>query len=176
VSSSFWKSLEAAYAGDLPLDAFEQWVYEHPDIETALGPDRYLELVSFDFRQPHALHEMKKIIERYYAELRKGELSYDFARRVAEQFLAGQRDLWSTARAFTMLWHEGHEEWVPSEFVYVDSELDAFPAPSVRPLWDSTALSRLLKRQEPILSEFERVLREASASVLKFLASRQPAA
>jgi hypothetical protein len=64
---------------------------------------------------------------------------------------------------------------VPSEFVYVDSELDSFPAPSVRPLWDSSALSHILKRQKPILAEFDRALRESSISVLAYLASRRPA-
>jgi hypothetical protein len=175
VASSFWESLEAAHSGDLPLHAFEQWVCENPALEKELGLERYLELAGFDFRQSHAVHELRKLIERFYAELRPGELAYDFAQRTAEQFLAGQRDLWSTAHAFTRLWHEGHEDWVSSEFVYVDSELDTFPAPSVRPLWDSKALKQLLRRQEPILAEYDRALRESAKAVLDYLAKRRPA-
>jgi len=175
VTGSVWSTLEAAHAGDLPLDAFEQWVYASSELEATLGPDHYLELAGFDFRQRRALRELRKLIERLYEALRPGELVYDHARRIAEEFLAGQRDLWSTARAFTRLWHDGNEAWVPREFWYVDSELDGFPAPSVRPLWSVDALGQLLRRQEPILAEFDRTLREAAQSVLDYLARREPA-
>ena len=95
------------------------------------------------------------------------------ARRVVTEFLAGQRDMWTTARTFARLSLDGHESWVPTEFVYVDSELDTFPAPAVRPLWDSEALSKLLERQEPILQEYERALRSAAEEVLAFLDARR---
>jgi hypothetical protein len=167
-----WRTLEAAHAGDLSLDVFEGWVYESTELEAALGPDRYLELAGFDYLQRHASRELRKLIERLYAALRPGELDYDYARRIAEEFLAGQRDRWSTARAFTRLWHDGHEDWVPREFWYVDSELDSFPPPPVQPLWDSNALAKLLGRQEPILAEYDRMLREAAHSVLDYLAKR----
>jgi hypothetical protein len=169
---SYWQSLEAVYSGDLPLPAFEQWVYGTADLEPAIGATYYLELISFDFRQEYALHELRKLIGRIYDERRPGQLDYDTAKRVARDFLAGQRDLWSTARELTRLWHEGHENWIPSEVVYIDSELDSYPSPAVRPLWDSGALTRLLSRQKPLLQEYERVLREAAEVVLVRLAER----
>jgi hypothetical protein len=174
VTSSIWRTLEAAYAGDLSLDVFERWVYETRELEAALGPERYLELISFDYRQRRASRELRKLIDRVYEALRPGELTFDYARRVAEEFLAGERDLWSTARAFTGLWYDGHEDWVPSEFVYVDSELDGFPAPSVQGFWNPDALEQLFGQQRSILAEYERAARDAATKVLDYLAKRTP--
>jgi hypothetical protein len=171
----YWRTLEAAYSGDLSIAAFEQWLYATPELEFAIGAESYYALLCFDFKQAHAVHELKKLIASIYEARRPGEMDYDEAYRLATQFLAGQRDLWSVARAFTQLSHNGHEEWIPSEFAYVDSELDTFPAPAVRPMWNSQALSRLLQSQEPILKEFDRALREACEEVLAHLATRGPA-
>ena len=174
VTSSFWRTLEAAHAGDLSVVVFERWGYETSELETTLGPERYLELISFDYRQRRAARELKKLIDRLYEDLRPGELTFDYARRVAEEFLAGERDLWSTARAFTGLWYDGNEDWVPSEFVYVDSELDGFPAPSVQRLWNADALEQLFGQRRTILAEYERAVRDAAITVLDYLAKRTP--
>jgi hypothetical protein len=174
-SIAYWRTLEAVYHGDLPIGAFEQWLYVTPELEGAIGTEHYEALIFFDFRQAYAPHELRKLILSTYEARRPGEMDYDMAHRLATQFLAGQCDLWAVASGFTQLWHSGHEAWVPSEFVYVDSELDTFPAPAVRPMWDSTALFRLLKRQELILQEFDRALRQTCETVLAYLATRDTA-
>lgn len=173
VSDSYWQTLESAYSGELALSAFEQWLYATPELESVVGSDVFLDLIGFDFHQANALHEVRKLILKAYAARRPGEIEFDMARRVATEFLAGRRDMWTTARTFAQLSLDGHESWVPREFVYVDSELDTFPAPAVRPLWDSAALSKLLKRQDPMLERYDRAIREAAKEVIVFLDARQ---
>ena len=46
---------------------------------------------------------------------RPGEIDFDSARRVATEFLAGHRDIWTTARTFARLALDGHDAWVPTE-------------------------------------------------------------
>ena len=168
-----WTSLEAAHTGDLPLDAFEAWVYRTLELEPLLGADLHLELLAFDFRQPHARHELRKLIERIYAAHRPGALLTDHARRVATEYLEGRRDLRSTCRTFAILWAEGHDDWVPSEFVYIDSELDDVPAPDQWPQWQPAALRRLLARWQPTLRAFEESARAGCEAVLARLDARE---
>jgi hypothetical protein len=110
-------------------------------------------------------------VERAYAERRPGELVYDMARRVAEEFLAGGRDLWQTTAPFALLVMKGHE-WVPWDFVYIDSELDSIPAPQVRADWDPAALRRVLSEAEATLASYEKTVRDALESVLEMVDAR----
>ena len=52
--------------GDLPLDSFEQWLYEsHEEIEHLINPNDYLDLISFNFRKKYAAHDLNRLIEKY---------------------------------------------------------------------------------------------------------------
>lgn len=52
-------------ACELTLNEFEQWLYSTSEIEGYLGEAAYLELISFDFRQPDASYELSKLIHKY---------------------------------------------------------------------------------------------------------------
>jgi hypothetical protein len=51
--------------GDLSVAEFERRVYEDEELETALGADRYLALISTDFRDPVAVRQARQALERY---------------------------------------------------------------------------------------------------------------
>jgi hypothetical protein len=169
-----WRQLEMLHTGDLSPDAFEQWAYAAPDLETTLGRDLALELLAFDYRGRGASQELHALVDRAYAERRPGELVYDMARRVAREFLDGERDLWRTTAPFARLFSQGHD-WVPVELVGVDSELDSIPAPRVRASWNPEALAGVLSIHEPHLPGYEKTVRDALASMLVTLDARSAA-
>ena len=166
-----WRQLETLHTGDLSADAFEQWVYSAPDLETVLGRDLALEFLAFDYRGRGESQELHALVERAYAERRPGELVYDMARRVAEEFLAGERDLWRTTGPLASLFARGHD-WVPVILVGIDSELDSIPAPHVRASWEPDALTRLLAESEAIVASYESTVRDALESMLQMLDAR----
>jgi hypothetical protein len=166
-----WRQLEALHTGDLSPDGFEQWVYSAPELETVLGRDLALELLAFDYRTRGARQELHALVERAYAELRPGELVYDMARRVAGEFLAGERDLWRTTSCLARLYYKGHE-WIPVKLVGIDSELDSIPAPQVRAAWDPAALRRVLSESDAILGSYEKTARDALEALLEMLDAR----
>jgi len=163
---AIWDHVEAAHAGDLDLRAFERWLHETPDVEAVLGRDGWLEMIARNYRERSALHDTQQQIERLYAERRAGQLPRDRARRVAGEFLDGRRDLWSTCRHLARLWTDGHETWIPIEFVGIDSELDDIPAPGVRDRWDPVALRGVLDRGAPWLESAHQAARDAASAML----------
>ena len=173
--STVWEHLAAIHSGVLSLPAFEQWLYGTPEVETVLGPDTWLDLVSLDFRGRHATHEVRSFVERLYDTRRPGALPADEARVVARAFLAGSADLWVACRRLAALWYLGHHAWVPLDFVGLDSELDAIPAPSTRSLWEPSALARVLEHYRPWLEDAHRVARVAAVEMLTRLDSRETA-
>jgi hypothetical protein len=170
-----WTHLEAVHAGDLALAAFEQWLYATPGVETALGADAWLALVSLDYDGRFAAHEVRTLVERLYAQRRPGALPADQARRVAREFLADDRDLWSTCATLARLWSQGGEDWVPIDFVGLDSELDAIPAPGIRTRWEPAALQARLSSHASWLEGAHEAAREAARRMLEQLDAREPA-
>ncbi len=65
------------YKGDLSVESFERWVYESPQLEHEVGTDNYLELVEFNYKQPHARNELFNIVSRYVNRSDVGQLELD---------------------------------------------------------------------------------------------------
>jgi len=55
----FFKTL----IGEKSIIEFEQWLYKSKDLEKQLSQEAYLDLISFNFRQPRALHELTKLLK-----------------------------------------------------------------------------------------------------------------
>lgn len=70
------RAFTAVLAGRQPLAGFEQWVYATPELETALLPDDYLELISFNYKQRDALRLLGPLLARYvdWGEVQREEL------------------------------------------------------------------------------------------------------
>ena len=160
-----WEQLASVRYGLVELRTFEQWIYTVQELEAAVGQDHYLALVSFVFNQPHAQHELTRVIDRLYEDVRPSHLRRDAATAMARAFLSGRRDLATTARMLTRFRNDG-ECWVPDEFVYIDSELDDLPTPAEYQNWDQQVLAATLAEWQPRLAEFERAAREASREML----------
>ncbi|GAB3827270.1 hypothetical protein [Hymenobacter jeollabukensis] len=66
----------AVLAGYLPLAEFEQWLYATPELETALPPDDYLELISLNYKGRDATQEVEILLSRHidWSDLRRDEL------------------------------------------------------------------------------------------------------
>jgi hypothetical protein len=160
-----WEQLASVRYGLVELRTFEQWIYTVRELETAVGQDHYLALVSFVFNQPHAQHELTRVIDRLYEDRRPSHLRRDAATGMVRAFLDGRGDLVTTARMLTRFRNDG-ESWVPDEFVYIDSELDDLPMPAEYPNYDQQALAARLAEWQPRLAEFERAARVVSREML----------
>ena len=155
-SAQIWQRL-AAMRYDLEQPrAFEQWVYAMPALEQVIGAEQHLALISLDYGAKHAGHEIAKVIDSAYAAQRPGALPRDLATWVAESFLSGRLDLFTASRLLTRLWNDG-ETWIPTEFVYIDSELDEIPSPAQYHHWDASALQAKLAEEVPRVEEMQRV-------------------
>lgn len=50
--------------GDISLDDFEKWAYEFNHLESILGPDDYLDIISLDYKKSGAKYELYNILKR----------------------------------------------------------------------------------------------------------------
>jgi hypothetical protein len=50
-------------AREVKIDEFEQWVYSEKELESFLGFDEYLDLISLAYKQPSSLYEAEKILK-----------------------------------------------------------------------------------------------------------------
>jgi hypothetical protein len=166
--SATWSTLERWLAGEIPTSDFELWVYDTQDLEDSLGVDDYLSLLSFDFRQPHAVLELRQLVLKIYTHHRPGRLAHDRAKRLAEGLISGAIDLLVAVRHLAQLYWEGNK-WVPVVFVGIDSELDVLPRVEQYPLWDEQALASKLESLQPVIEHY-RVL--AIAAAKEILAAR----
>ena len=165
-----WEHLAAARYGLIDLQEFEQWTYDSPELEAALGSEEYLALISFPFRQPDVQHELSRWLDGLYERARPTKLRRDFGAWLAQAFLDGKVDLVTTSRMFARLWN-AKERWVPSEFAYIDSELDSIPMPAQYGNWDPAALSARLAEAQPLLDSYGRAARESAREILAALES-----
>ncbi|WP_295127735.1 hypothetical protein [uncultured Chitinophaga sp.] len=53
----FFKALK----GDISVHEFEQWLYEHPELEAHMDSEEYLELISFNYKTAHRVDFENKI-------------------------------------------------------------------------------------------------------------------
>jgi hypothetical protein len=167
-----WRQLESVHTGDLAVEAFEQWVYAHSGLGALLGPALALDFLTLDYRQPHARHELRKLVERAYLRRGRKQLEYDMMRRIANEFLSGERDVWRTTAPFARLIATGQHDWIPPDFLYVDSELDSIPSPAARSMWEPAALAKLLRENAALLAGYEFAVRQAVAVLLERLDAR----
>jgi len=49
--------------GDMDLEEFEKWVYENKDLEKAIPPDTYLDLIELNYKKPGVRYELFKKLE-----------------------------------------------------------------------------------------------------------------
>jgi hypothetical protein len=162
-----WEALAAARCGVSDIRSFEHWVYESTDLETAVGKARYLELIGFDFTQAAARRELANLLDEIFAERQRSWREH-VAAYLARGYLARRIDLPTIANVLAGFWSDGIP-WAPTEFAYINSELDSIPLPAHYPLWDGEALARKLVESQPRMQAFEEAARAAAEDLLNQL-------
>jgi hypothetical protein len=168
--SNLWPYLAAATYALVPIDEFENWVYSSTELEQCIGSEHYLELISFNFRKDHARHDLTSMLRDIFLERRASGIERDVAVWLARSYLASSTNLVTISRVLARLWSAKHQ-WVPSEFAYIDSELDDVPLPAQYDQWNPDALATKLAESAPRLQEFERAARVVAQEMLQTLES-----
>ena len=170
IDSNPWPYLAAAAYALVPIDEFENWVYNSSELEQCIGSEHYLELISFNFRKGHAQHDLTSMLRDIFLERRASGIERDVAVWLARSYLANSTNLVTISRVLARLWSAKHQ-WVPSEFAYIDSELDDVPLPAQYDQWNPDALATKLAESAPRQQEFERAARAVAQEMLQTLES-----
>jgi hypothetical protein len=168
-----WREFDKFLARETPLDEFEAWVYQSPELERVLESGEYLTLVELDYRGPHALHEANKVASAIYDAHRPGLLAQDRAERLARGMLAGEINIAAGSRALARLYHEDHE-WIPIAFVGIASEFDDMPTSREYPLWDPRSLAQRLTKHRDMERHYRAPALVAARRLLERLAEIAP--
>jgi hypothetical protein len=163
-------TLDRLLTGELSLGDFEAWVYSTPAIEAELGAGAYVELLAFDYRGPHALQDTSACVTAIYERLRPGMLVRDRAHRLACGLVQGTIPLATAVDGLANLYYHG-EDWIPTAFVGISSDLDDVVDPAQHPLWEPAALAARREWWE-ILQE--RYAADATECARAFLAAEFP--
>ena len=53
------------FNNEISIEIFEQWVYKTKELEVHFDPTDYIDFISLNFQSRHAIHEMKKVVNKY---------------------------------------------------------------------------------------------------------------
>jgi hypothetical protein len=169
-AADVFATLDRLLRGEIALGDFEAWVYSTPAIEAELGAGAYLELLAFDYRGPHALQEATTCVGAIYERLRPGMLVRDRAHRLACGLTLRTIPLATAVHGLANLYYDG-QDWIPTVFVGLSSELDDVVDPAQYPLWEPGALAAHLERWA---MGRENIVTAAMVSAREFLAAEFP--
>jgi len=147
---------------------FEAWVYTTPELEEALGPESYLEMISANYstnegvfearRKAAALLELDETgaVARHQAEVARYQ-----AETLATRMLSGEISLLTGLRKLASLHNNGYD-FIPVIFVGLASETDCVPEEGQYQQWEPLALAQQLAKLEfykpRIIAELESFL------------------
>lgn len=98
----FFRMLE----GGIEMPEFEQWVYASKELETALQPDDYLELIAFPYKQADADYELRKLLNGH---IHQGEFETYKLRALLQEALGNnERTLELVATCYDLYCHGYH--------------------------------------------------------------------
>ncbi len=161
-----WEAFERTLYGELSGSEFEEWLYQHPGTEAIIGSDFYAALLAFDFHKKAAARSLRELILEIYNRIRPGRLYHDRARRLANGIIDGELDLLECIRGLASLRQQGNE-WIPIEFVGIDSELDELPDPGRYYLWDRDALAEKIAESMVVIENHRVVATKAAKRMLR---------
>jgi hypothetical protein len=152
--------VQKALQGEMSVRDFADWVYGTPELESLLGSDLYLELLSFNYAQVDVLPDnfiLETLLWNVNDQLSpqpKGSALTDQdiqsrkylakALRVARTVLAGELSVLESARQLAQLLARGGLEHSDPDFVTfyaIESETEELPIGAVRRLWAEEALA-----------------------------------
>ena len=143
IENSFFQFL----AGELPLQEFEQWLYSTPEIESYLGKPAYLEVISFNFRQPAVNYELSKII---YKHIVKTKFDTWQIKRLLKSLLDGTQDAVEVFEKLYDMYGKGY--WFLDDIgIQYVLGIDEIPRLAAQNLWDENEFFRRRKMLENYL-------------------------
>jgi hypothetical protein len=168
IESSFFLYL----AGEFPIKDFEQWIYSTPQIEDRSGKSVYFELISFNFKQPAADHELSKLI-RQHVNLTKFHAWH--VRRLLQSLLDGTGD---PVVAFEKLYNMyGGYQFLDRITVQYLLGVEDVPKLAVQHLWDEKAFRRLRETLDeyiqPLKSEIEILLNALDTGQIEIISEEE---
>ena len=165
IESSFFLYL----AGELPIKDFEQWIYSTPQIEDRLGKPAYFELVSFNFHQPAADHELSKLIRRY---VNPAKFDIWHIKRLLTGVLDGTQDpVVAFENLYNLVWKGyGFLDHLGVQYML---GVDEIPKLTSQQFWDGNAFLRLRKTLDdyiqPLKNEIEIVLHALESGEIEII-------
>lgn len=149
--------------GELAPPEFEAWICAAGEVEPLIGRTEYLDLISADYtgRDLAAKRDLcRRILEQHHP----GAFDRYRVTRLLAAMLADDESLLDGLRELVRLRRQGCG-FIPIEFVGMESETDAYPAPSSYHLWDPEALARKLTAGLPYRQEIRAAARELLAEL-----------
>ena len=160
-----WQVLEQFLAGEMSAADFEQWLRTTPELENLLGSGATRALLAFDFHQPHAAHELMRLVQSIYESARPARLARDRAFRIARGLLSGSVPVHDGVRVLAGLCMDGHD-WVPSIFVNVQSLFDQIPKPEEYEQWEPSALGAKLEEGRRMTTFYQPSILDAAREII----------
>ncbi len=164
-AESSWQVLEQFLAGEMSSADLERWLHTTPELETALGPRAYRELLAFDSQPGDAGRELLPLVRSVYEYARPGRLARDRAFRIARGLLSGMVETQAGVRALAELCLDGHD-WVPSVFVTVQLKFDQIPRPEQYASLEPAALGAKLEEGRQIVKSCRPSILDAAREII----------
>lgn len=95
----------AVLADAAQLPAFEQWVYASRELEAALDPNDYVDLLALDYRRRDAAYEARKILKKYVSA---AEVETHRLKHILEEIIAGGEGAYAAIRETYELYCHGY--------------------------------------------------------------------
>ena len=156
-------------AGEMSIKDLEQWLYITPEVEDFLGEIAYLEIISFDFRQPGANYEFCKLISGYVSQAKYNNWEI---KQLLKSLLDGSQD---AVLVFNHLYWKYRDSYEFLHNLAISDVLgiDDIPTLKDKNLWDEKEF--LLQRKkldeyvEPLMEEIETILEALETGKIKLL-------
>lgn len=140
---------------------FEAWVYATRELEEALGPESYLEMISANYSTNEGIFEARQKAAALGETDEAGAVARHQAETLATRMLSGEISLLAGLRKLASLYHKGYN-FIPVIFSGLESETDCVPEVGQYQQWEPKALARQLKTLEfykpRIIAELESFL------------------
>jgi len=144
--------------GDTSADDFESWLYSNPDLDSALGEPRYVDLLSLDLRSTRNQADARRAVRDVIESLIPGRLNRVRATVILRNMLDAPEGLLLVGlRRLVALRHQG-ADFIPDIFLGLDSETDSVPGPQQFALWSPEALDQAMA---PLRAHATEIRREA---------------
>jgi hypothetical protein len=113
---------------EIELSEFENWIYENDTLESLFGYDKYIDIISFNYKDPNTFYILEKIILDLFKEVGEGKVRS--AADTIDERLSGKHIRNLSSRAKEML-SKGTRKRVPREYNMIIDILEKHKHPAI---------------------------------------------